>query len=182
MELSFSSIEWILTLLFFTPFIRTISCLTVLRYGLGASKSGFGIIVLTLALVTALSHPVDKLGVKYRAENGSPKLTVLSNQEIRARVAPEVLEQLASPELQNSGTEDGRLATGMVLSELKRGLELGVALTIPLIVVDLLAAHLLTLLGITTLSLAVIVVPLKLIVFTSIGGWEMLIQKLLGGF
>jgi flagellar biosynthesis protein FliP len=101
---------------------------------------------------------------------------------MKARVTPEVLEQLSSPELAEKTSEDGRIATGVVLSELKNGLELGIALTIPLIVVDLLAAHLLTLLGVTTLSLAIIVVPLKLIVFTTIGGWEMLIQKLLAGY
>jgi flagellar biosynthesis protein FliP len=182
MEISFTSIEWILSLLFFTPFIRTISCLTVLRYGLGAGKSGFGIVVLTIALVTALSHPIDKLNVKYRSESGSPRLTLASPQDMKARVTPEVLEQLSSPELAEKTSEDGRIATGVVLSELKNGLELGIALTIPLIVVDLLAAHLLTLLGVTTLSLAIIVVPLKLIVFTTIGGWEMLIQKLLAGY
>lgn len=180
MEISFSTIEWILTLLFFTPFIRVIACLSVLRYGLGAGKSGFGIIVFTIALVTALSQPIEKLDVKYRSDGGAPKISFSAADSIKARVAPEVLEKLSAPELNPQTTADGKIATGLVLSELKKGLELGVALTIPLIVVDLLAVHLMSLLGITTISLAVIVVPLKLVVFTSIGGWEMLVQKLLG--
>lgn len=67
-----------------------------------------------------------------------------------------------------------------IVSELKRALLIGCAVLIPFVVVDLLVAHVLTLLGVTTLSAAVVSLPLKLLLFLAVDGWTLLVTKLLG--
>lgn len=72
------------------------------------------------------------------------------------------------------------VAPVFLISELKRALLIGCAVLIPFVVVDLLVAHLLTLLGVTTLSVAVVSLPLKLLLFLAVDGWTLLVTKLLG--
>lgn len=68
----------------------------------------------------------------------------------------------------------------LIVSEVKVALSLGLTLLVPFLLMDLLVAHLLTLLGVSSISAATVALPLKLMVFLSINGWELFITKLLG--
>ena len=180
METSFDTINWLLSLLLFSPFVRVLSCLTVLRLGLGAGGSGFGIVIAVISLATALSCPWPGPQPRYASKEGAPTIELGTNAAvIESRTSKPVMEKLSKA---TAMSKDGQITTALVLSELKTGLELGIALVIPLIVIDLLAVHLLQLLNITQISASLVVAPLKLALFTIIGGWELLIEKLLLGF
>ena len=66
-----------------------------------------------------------------------------------------------------------------VVSEVKAALALGMTLLVPFLLMDLLVAHVITLLGITSISVATVSLPLKLMVFLSVNGWELFITKVL---
>jgi len=67
-----------------------------------------------------------------------------------------------------------------VLSELKSAFQLGCLLLVPLVIIDLLGAHLLALLGVQHLSVQVVTLPLKIMTFIAAGGWGSLGKKLIG--
>ena len=72
------------------------------------------------------------------------------------------------------------LAVAFVLSELKSAFQLGCILLVPLVLIDLLGAHLLALIGVQHLSAHVVTLPLKIMTFIAAGGWGALGKKLLG--
>jgi flagellar biosynthesis protein FliP len=72
------------------------------------------------------------------------------------------------------------LTRAFLISELKSALSIGVMLLVPFVVTDILVAHFLTLVGISSLSAAVVSLPLKLLLFLAVDGWTLLAKKLLG--
>ena len=81
---------------------------------------------------------------------------------------------------QNHGGEIGTVAPAFLISELKKALSIGLMLLIPFIAIDLVVAHLLTLVGVAHLSAGVVSLPLKLLLFAAVDGWSLLVTKLLG--
>ncbi|MEI8632332.1 type III secretion system export apparatus subunit SctR [Vibrio sp. PP-XX7] len=65
-----------------------------------------------------------------------------------------------------------------MLSELKAGLQIGFLIYIPFIVIDLIISSLLLALGMQMVSLMTISLPLKILLFVIINGWEKLLDGL----
>lgn len=68
-----------------------------------------------------------------------------------------------------------------VLSELSTAFTLGLTILLPFLVIDLLAAIVLTALGMVMVPPYVVALPLKLLVFTLIDGWHLVVGALLAG-
>ncbi|MFN4894482.1 MAG: hypothetical protein ACK5GN_12755 [Pseudomonadota bacterium] len=73
-----------------------------------------------------------------------------------------------------------KILPAYLLSELKGAFQLGCLILIPLVIVDLLVAHVLALIGVSNLSTATVALPLKLILFLVAGGWGLLGRKFIG--
>lgn len=70
------------------------------------------------------------------------------------------------------------LIPAFVVSELQSGYEIGFLIYIPFVVIDLLISNLLMALGMQQVSPQTITIPLKLLLFTLVGGWGKLLNAL----
>jgi flagellar biosynthetic protein FliP len=68
-----------------------------------------------------------------------------------------------------------------VLSELRLAFKIGLTMLLPFLVIDLVAATILTSLGMVMVPPQVVALPIKLLVFVMIDGWHLVVQSLLRG-
>lgn len=68
-----------------------------------------------------------------------------------------------------------------ILSELTTAFAIGLTILLPFLVIDLVAATVLTALGMVMLPPQVVSLPLKLLVFALIDGWHVIVASLLRG-
>ena len=68
-----------------------------------------------------------------------------------------------------------------VLSELRTAFQMGLAILLPFLVIDLLVATVLSSLGMVMLAPGVVSLPVKLLVFVAVDGWHLLVGSLLRG-
>jgi flagellar biosynthesis protein FliP len=68
-----------------------------------------------------------------------------------------------------------------ILSELRTAFEIGLTILLPFLVIDLVAAAVLTALGMVMVPPAVVALPIKLLVFVMIDGWSLVVKSLLQG-
>lgn len=68
-----------------------------------------------------------------------------------------------------------------LLSELRLAFKIGLTILLPFLVIDLVAATILTALGMVMVPPQVIALPIKLLVFVMIDGWHLVVQSLLRG-
>lgn len=70
------------------------------------------------------------------------------------------------------------LVPAFVVSELQTGYQIGFLIYIPFVVIDLLVSNLLMALGMQQVSPQTITIPLKLLLFSMVGGWGKLLNAL----
>ncbi len=176
-------------LLLISAFVRFATVFGLLRYALGLHGWTFGIITGGLSLILSiavLSVQMPQVSV----DIFNP--TSVSNLQIEKSFRPfiekhtdsEILIRLYRSLKKDAPKSDEVhpfpiLASAFLLSELKVAFQIGLALIIPFLVIDLLVAHVCTLLGYASLSPATISLPLKLIIFFSVDGWTLLTERLL---
>lgn len=179
-------------LLLLSSFVKFATVLSVFRYGAGLVGFEFGVVVLVVA--AALSFAT----LPGEARDSGLVLQVLSGREgdvsglakalspqMAAALDPEIVKGLygtgeaSSPDLIRSDLS--RLVPAFALSQLKSALALGVMFLIPFVLLDLVVAHVLSLLGVQQLSAQVVSMPLKILLFLVIDGWGLLGSKLIGG-
>ncbi|HEY4179824.1 MAG TPA: flagellar type III secretion system pore protein FliP [Kofleriaceae bacterium] len=68
-----------------------------------------------------------------------------------------------------------------IVSELRMAFEIGLTILLPFLVIDLIAAAVLTSLGMVMVPPATVALPLKLLVFVMIDGWHLVVASLLKG-
>ncbi|MFN0251410.1 MAG: flagellar type III secretion system pore protein FliP [Kofleriaceae bacterium] len=68
-----------------------------------------------------------------------------------------------------------------IISELRTAFEIGLTILLPFLVIDLIAAAVLTSLGMVMVPPAIVALPIKLLVFVMIDGWHLVVQSLLRG-
>jgi flagellar biosynthetic protein FliP len=68
-----------------------------------------------------------------------------------------------------------------ILSELRTAFEIGLAILLPFLVIDLAIASILTALGMVMVPPQVVALPVKLLVFLAIDGWRLVVESLLRG-
>ncbi len=74
------------------------------------------------------------------------------------------------------------LIPAFMVSELRRGFEIGFLITLPFLVIDLITATLTMSMGMMMLSPATISLPFKILFFILIDGWNLLIGGLVRSF
>ena len=68
-----------------------------------------------------------------------------------------------------------------LLAELRLAFKIGLTILLPFLVIDLVAATILTSLGMVMVPPQVVALPIKLLVFVMIDGWHLVVQSLLRG-
>lgn len=199
----------LLAVLLLTSFVKVLTTLSIVRYGLGLAGAGFGVVILGLSFALSLlivSPQVDKMGgieaiFQGRLVLQKENLEVNFRPFLEKHSAPEVLARLTllsrklssadkAAGLQQKVEEanDSRavpfpvLISAFLLSELKAAFQLGFLFILPFLVIDLLVANAMMALGVTQMPQQVVALPLKILLFFIVDGWSLVSEKLIGTY
>lgn len=178
-----------------TAFTKSSVLFGALRVGLGAEAILPLAAVLALALVVTavvmgpvaldVLAEVDARGGFGTLSSGSPGAWLDALEPWRAflhrHADPAELEFFA--ELQGRDPNDPVVVVpAFLVTELGEALAMAVVVLVPFVVVDLLVAQALALLGLGQLPLPIVGVPLKILLFLAVGGWDVVVGGLVQGY
>jgi len=181
-----------------TCFVRFVVVLGFVRTGLGTQGAPPNQVLVGLALFMTVfvSAPV---AAEMYARGGKPYLAGQMDEGAALEAAAVPLRHFL---LQRTSDDDLRLfydvsnaprpasaddvplriaVPAFVVSELRTAFRIGLAILLPFLVIDLVAASVLTALGMVMVPPQVVALPIKLLVFVMIDGWHLVVQSLLRG-
>jgi len=180
-----------------TSFTRFVVALSFLRSGLGLQSTPANLILISLSLFMTffvMSPTFDRAwqdGVKPLMDNSIseqeafPKIAEPFRQFMLRQVRDKDLklfEDLVS-ETNKAQTVDMRiLIPAFMISELRRGFEIGFLVALPFLVIDMVVATLTMSMGMMMLPPSIIALPIKVLFFILIDGWNMLIGSLVRSY
>lgn len=111
----------------------------------------------------------NQLREKFQIQEGPVSISVESSQA-------------ESDGQQEIGTTISFALLSFLLEELEGAFQLGILFIIPFIVIDLLVLHIMQLLQMSQLPAICISLPVKLMLFLVVDGWNVLVQRLVGDY
>jgi flagellar biosynthesis protein FliP len=184
-----------------TSFTRFVVALSFLRAGLGMQSTPANLILISLALF--MTFFVMQPTFERAYENGLQPL--LENRIDQGEAFKQVTQPFREFMLAHvrqrdldlfrnlagetaPATEDGAqvelriLVPAYMISELRRGFEIGFLIVLPFLVIDLIVATLTMSMGMMMLPPTVISLPFKILFFVLIDGWNMLVGGLVRSY
>jgi flagellar biosynthetic protein FliP len=183
-------------LIMVTSFTRFVVALSFLRSGLGLQTSPPNMVLISLSLFMTfyvMSPTFDRAwesGLKPMMDNtiteqeAYGKITEPFRQFMLAQVRDKDLnlfEDLSKGrfDIKDKANIDLRLLIpAFMISELRRGFEIGFLVVLPFLVIDMIVATLTMSMGMMMLPPSVISLPIKILFFVLIDGWNLLIGSL----
>jgi flagellar biosynthetic protein FliP len=185
-----------------TCFTRLVIALSFLRTGLGMPSTPSNIILVSLALFMSffiMSPTLEKVwndGINPLLENKIDEREAYkrASQPLREFMQASVREkdlrlfaQLAQNRLPSMTPEQAAadlriLVPAFMISELRRGFEMGFLILLPFLVIDLIVATLVMSMGMMMLPPTSISLPFKILFFVLIDGWNVLVGGLVRSF
>jgi flagellar biosynthetic protein FliP len=186
-------------LLLMTSFTRILVVLHFLRQALGTQSAPPGQLLAALALLLTgfvMAPTMQRVNevalepwVEGRMEEGEMlRAAVVPLREFMLRQTPEkdlgvFLELADSPQLESEEEVPLTvLLAAFATSELRTAFQIGFAIFLPFIVIDLVVAAVLTSMGMFMLPPAMIALPCKLLLFVLVDGWTLVVQSLVTSF
>ncbi len=187
-------------LIMVTSFTRFIVALSFLRSGLGLQNTPANLVLISLALFMTffvMTPTFDRAwrdGVQPMMDNkmteqqAFPKIIEPFRQFMLKQVRDKDLKlfaDLAPPETKPKPGEevDMRiLIPAFMISELRRGFEMGFLIALPFLVIDMIVATITMSMGMMMLPPSVISLPIKILFFILIDGWNMLVGSLVRSY
>jgi flagellar biosynthetic protein FliP len=186
-------------LLMMTSFTRIIIVLSLLRQALGAQSSPPNQVLVGLSLFLTLfvMGPVfdkiytdaylplqeNKIQMSEAMDKGIEPLKQFMIRQTRQSDLALFVKMSRTPALQ--GPEDIPLRVlipAFVTSELKTAFQIGFAIFIPFLIIDMVVASVLMAMGMMMMSPAVIALPFKLMLFVLVDGWQLILGSLSQSF
>jgi flagellar biosynthetic protein FliP len=186
-------------LLSMTPFVRLLVVFHFLRQALGTqtTPSNQTLIGLSLILTYFLMQPVGaaihqsaivpfeagQVNAVEALELGAGPLREFMLKYARQKDLALFLElgKISRP-ARPEDLEMRVVAPAYILSELKAGFQIGAALFLPFLVIDMVVAAITTSIGMLQLPPVVISTPLKILLFVMVDGWNLLVSSLMKSF
>ncbi|MBB4064122.1 flagellar type III secretion system pore protein FliP [Gellertiella hungarica] len=188
-------------LIMVTSFPRFIIAFSILRSGIGLSTTPSNMIMLSLALFMTfyvMAPTIDKAW----QEGAQPLLdNRITEAEAVVRIAEpfrtfmsantrdkdlKLFVDLARERNQSVGTPDKIdyrvLIPAFMISEIRRGFEIGFLIILPFLVIDLIVATITMAMGMMMLPPTSISLPFKILFFVLIDGWNLLVGSLVRSF
>lgn len=183
-----------------TSFTRFAVALSFLRSGLGLQSTPANLILISLSLFMTfyvMAPTFDRAweaGVKPLMDNS------LSEQEAFGKIVLpfrefmmsqvrdkdlKLFEDLAKDSFQTKDQAKGEirvLIPAFMISELRRGFEIGFLIALPFLVIDMIVSTLTMSMGMMMLPPSVIALPIKILFFILIDGWNLLIGSLVRSY
>jgi flagellar biosynthetic protein FliP len=187
-------------LIMVTSFTRFAIAFSFLRSGLGLQTTPANLILISLSLFMTfyvMAPTFDRawdtglrplLDNKISEGEAYTKITQPFREFMLAQVRDKdlkLLSDLAKADLKTDekSTIDLRvLIPAFMISEVRRGFEIGFLIALPFLVIDMIVATLTMSMGMMMLSPTVISLPMKVLFFILIDGWNMLIGNLVRSY
>lgn len=186
-------------LLMMTGFTRIIIVLSLLRQALGTQSAPPNQVMIGLALfltMFVMSPVIDKIYVEaYQplSENkitmqdaldkGSAPLSAFMLKQTR-ETDLELFAKMAQIEKINTPEDIPLrvLVPAYITSELKTAFQIGFAIFIPFLIIDMVVASVLMAMGMMMVSPAIVSLPFKLMLFVLVDGWQLMMGSLVQSF
>lgn len=183
-----------------TSFTRFAVALSFLRSGVGLQSTPANIVLISLALFMTffVMSPVFErswneglrplLDNEINEKDAFPRITQPFREFMLAQVRDKDLamfDELAHPDLRTeirAQTDLRVLIPAFMISELRRGFEIGFLVVLPFLVIDMIVSTLVMSMGMMMLPPSVIALPLKVLFFVLIDGWNLVIGSLVRSF
>ena len=180
-----------------TCFVRIVVVLSMLRHAIGLMESPPNVVIITLALFLTLfsMQPVlqrlnddaiqpylaGQLKMAKAADRGIEPLKDFMVRQTREQDLGLMIE-LANAERPQSLADVSmlHLIPAFMLSELRTAFQVGFVIFLPFLLIDLIVASVLMALGMMMVPPSTVSVPLKLLLFVLIDGWNIVTRSLLG--
>jgi flagellar biosynthetic protein FliP len=188
-------------LIMVTCFTRFVIALSFLRVGMGLQTTPANLVLISLALFMTfyvMTPTFDRAwtdGIKplmdnqIKEEEAYTRITTPFKDFMRKHVREKDLrlfEDLAGvkapPQGQEADVELRVLIPAFMISELRRGFEIGFLITLPFLVIDMIVATLTMSMGMMMLPPTIISLPFKVLFFILIDGWNLLVGGLIRSF
>ena len=186
-------------LLMMTSFTRIIIVLSLLRHALGTQNAPPNQVLVGLALFLTLfvMGPVldriyneaylplseNRINITEAMETGAVPLKSFMLQQTRESDLAFYMNLSGTPAV--NGPEDVPLRVlipSFITSELKTAFQIGFAIFIPFLIIDMVVASVLMSMGMMMVSPAIVALPFKLMLFVLVDGWQLLIGSLARSF
>jgi flagellar biosynthesis protein FliP len=182
-----------------TSFVRIVVVLSLLRTAMGLQQSPPNAVIISLALfLTAFVMgptfekswnqgiaPLTKkeLTLEQAWPQATQPLKVFMLAQTREVDLGLFVKLGRVPRPQNAVDLPMRIVTpAFMISELRRGFEIGFLLFVPFLVIDLVVSSILMAMGMMMLPPAVVSLPFKLIFFVLVDGWRLVSESLVQSF
>jgi flagellar biosynthetic protein FliP len=188
-------------LIMVTSFTRFVVAFSFLRSGLGLQSTPANLFLISLSLFMTffvMGPTFDRAwqeGVRPLTENtiseseAFTRTTEPFREFMLAHVRPKDLQTFTDlaaasyPKADESGKVDLRiLVPAFMISELRRGFEIGFLIALPFLVIDMIVATLVMSMGMMMMPPTVLSLPFKVLFFVLIDGWNILVSGLVRSY
>jgi len=185
--------------LMMTSFTRIIIVLSLFRMAIGTQSTPPNQVLVGLALFLTLfvMGPVldqiyteaylplseNKITMMVAMDKGSEPLKAFMLRQTRQADLAMFVKMSNTPPLQTKEDVPFRvLVPAFVTSELKTAFQIGFAIFIPFIIIDMVVASVLMAMGMMMVSPAIVSLPFKIMLFVLVDGWQLLLGSLGSSF
>jgi flagellar biosynthetic protein FliP len=182
-----------------TSFIRIVIVLSMLRHALGMQETPPNTVIVSLALFLTLFTMSSTLQeINTQAFQPYASGTLQTDKAAAAAVKPlrefmvrqtreadlALMVELSRAERPKTVEDVGlvQLVPAFMLSELRSAFQIGFVVFLPFLLIDLIVSSALMSLGMMMVPPASISLPLKILMFVLIDGWNVVVRSLLGTF
>ena len=182
-----------------TSFIRIVIVLSMLRHAMGMPETPPNTVIISLALfltMFSMSAPLQEVNTKAFEPYSRGRMTAeAAVQEGVKPIREFMVRQTREADLalmvelshaEQPGTIDDismvQLIPAFMLSELRAAFQIGFVVFLPFLLIDLIVSSALMSLGMMMVPPASISLPLKILMFVLIDGWNIVVRALLGTF
>lgn len=187
-------------LIMVTSFTRFVIALSFLRSGLGLQSTPANLVLISLALfmtfyvMTPTFNQAWETGLKPLMDNkiqeaeAFEKISLPFRQFMTAHVRDKDIKLFEDLAKDQAAMKDQKaiplqiLVPAFMVSELRRGFEIGFLIVLPFLVIDMIVAVLTMSMGMMMLPPTAISLPVKILFFVLIDGWNLLVGNLIKSF
>jgi flagellar biosynthetic protein FliP len=182
-----------------TSFLRIVIVLSMLRQGLGMQETPPNSVLIGLALFmtlftmapvlekidTASFEPfmAGKMSMQAAYSGGVGPLREFMIRQTREQDLALMIELAKAPvPASASEVSNVELIPAFMLSELRTAFQIGFVILLPFLLIDLIVSSVLMSLGMMMMPPATISLPIKVLMFVLVDGWELVVKALVGSF
>jgi flagellar biosynthesis protein FliP len=182
-----------------TSFVRIVVVLSMLRHAIGLNETPPNLVIISLAMFLTLfsmSPVIEKVNTNalqpYLADRLQPMAALdLAKAPVKDFMIRQTRERdlmlmvdiaHAKPPANAADVNLVHLVPAFMISELRAAFQIGFVIYLPFLLIDLIVASVLMALGMMMVPPTTVSIPMKILLFVLIDGWNIVIKALLGTF